>query len=181
MTKEAIILSLILIVAISLSGFFFWQSMAEKDQQDLALQVKQKIVLVKNQIIHDFKEQPASVLGGSLCKDSDAKNYFSKGTTNYRGKNYTDCCYESNPKFLAEYYCQGGAMLTEWKYCEFGCQDGVCNTANSAGNNLSDFCVPEWQCKEWSDCKDNLRSRACSDVNNCGSLRTQLTETEPCF
>jgi hypothetical protein len=30
-------------------------------------------------------------------------------------------------------------------------------------------CTPDWQCADWEECKDNLRTRSCSDVNNCNS------------
>jgi hypothetical protein len=30
-------------------------------------------------------------------------------------------------------------------------------------------CIPDWQCAYWEECKDNLRTRSCSDVNNCNS------------
>jgi hypothetical protein len=39
------------------------------------------------------------------------------------------------------------------------------NTTNTTKGN----CTTDWQCADWEECKDNLRRRYCTDVNNCNS------------
>ncbi|MEE9525533.1 MAG: hypothetical protein V3V78_02900 [Candidatus Woesearchaeota archaeon] len=41
-------------------------------------------------------------------------------------------------------------------------------------------CVPSWQCGEWSACVNDMRTRICSDMNNCGVEDDKSAESEVC-
>lgn len=64
----------------------------------------------------------------TACSDTDnGKDYFTKGYLSYAGNTLADSC--SNNDYLAEYYCttpSAGGYATEYKKCNFGCQDGAC-------------------------------------------------------
>ena len=50
--------------------------------------------------------------------------------------------------------------------------------SNSGGGSGS--CLENWQCNEWSECTNNLQTRSCSDINNCGTIFNKQSETELC-
>lgn len=41
-------------------------------------------------------------------------------------------------------------------------------------------CREEWVCKDWSSCKDGLKTRTCNDKNNCGTDLYKPFESMPC-
>ena len=41
-------------------------------------------------------------------------------------------------------------------------------------------CVEKWVCSEWSECKDGVKTRTCTDVNNCGTAENKPIESETC-
>jgi len=45
---------------------------------------------------------------------------------------------------------------------------------------LADVCVPSWDCNEWSECMDNLQSRQCNDLNQCGTAAGKPEEEKTC-
>jgi hypothetical protein len=41
-------------------------------------------------------------------------------------------------------------------------------------------CTESWSCSEWSDCVDNMQTRACTDSNNCGTTVNKPAESQSC-
>ncbi|UCD04514.1 MAG: hypothetical protein JSW73_02685 [Candidatus Woesearchaeota archaeon] len=41
-------------------------------------------------------------------------------------------------------------------------------------------CEEQWVCKAWSSCKDGLKTRTCTDKNECGTELYKPFESEPC-
>lgn len=48
------------------------------------------------------------------------------------------------------------------------------------GGSGSGSCLENWQCNEWSGCINNLQTRICSDINNCGTIFNKPPEAELC-
>ncbi|MEK6861274.1 MAG: S8 family serine peptidase [Nanoarchaeota archaeon] len=42
------------------------------------------------------------------------------------------------------------------------------------------ICTPEWSCDEWSECTDNIQTRNCIDLNNCGTFENKPSEERFC-
>jgi hypothetical protein len=63
----------------------------------------------------------------------------------------------------------------------YACGDGIDNDGdgyvdtsdpgctNSRDNDESNVCVENWQCGQWDACNAGVRTRRCSDVNNCNT------------
>ena len=49
----------------------------------------------------------------------------------------------------------------------------------SAGSG-SGSCLEKWSCAEWSNCVNNLQTRACSDINKCATMFNKPKEAELC-
>jgi uncharacterized repeat protein (TIGR01451 family) len=41
-------------------------------------------------------------------------------------------------------------------------------------------CTPNWQCTEWSECIDDVQTRTCTDLNNCGTEEGKPAESQAC-
>ena len=41
-------------------------------------------------------------------------------------------------------------------------------------------CQERWVCTEWSECKDGIQTRTCTDENNCGTDLNKPLESQPC-
>jgi len=48
------------------------------------------------------------------------------------------------------------------------------------GNGDGSICTPLWSCINWSDCIDNIKTRTCTDLNNCGSNVGKPVESQSC-
>ncbi|MEK6876691.1 MAG: CARDB domain-containing protein, partial [Nanoarchaeota archaeon] len=48
----------------------------------------------------------------------------------------------------------------------------------SSGSSGS--CLESWHCNEWSECINNLQTRICSDINNCGTMISKPSEAKLC-
>ena len=44
----------------------------------------------------------------------------------------------------------------------------------------SGSCLENWQCSEWSGCINNLQTRICNDIDNCGTIFNKPSEAELC-
>lgn len=44
----------------------------------------------------------------------------------------------------------------------------------------SGSCTERWLCTDWSSCSDGLQTRACEDVNTCGTEQNKPLESQPC-
>jgi len=52
--------------------------------------------------------------------------------------------------------------------------------SSSSGGGGSGSCLENWQCEEWSGCINNLQTRICNDINNCGTIFNKPSEAELC-
>ncbi len=41
--------------------------------------------------------------------------------------------------------------------------------------NLEKKCVENWDCSQWSDCKNNLQTRNCTELNGCENITIPIT------
>lgn len=41
-------------------------------------------------------------------------------------------------------------------------------------------CVENWQCTEWTSCVNKITTRACNDLNNCGTTSNKPSESKAC-
>lgn len=61
----------------------------------------------------------------NVCTDSDFKDYTKKGSVTYKGVITFDSCKDATT--LYEQICTSvGVASQEEKYCQYGCQDGIC-------------------------------------------------------
>jgi len=42
-------------------------------------------------------------------------------------------------------------------------------------------CTPNWQCSDWSTCKNNQQTKTCTDANNCGVLTDRPALSQSCI
>ena len=52
--------------------------------------------------------------------------------------------------------------------------------AAAATPGTTSTCIPDWGCTEWSDCVDDVRTRICTDSNNCGVADGKPDESKRC-
>jgi len=57
---------------------------------------------------------------------------------------------------------------------------GAGSGSSGGGGGGSGSCLENWQCNEWSECANNLQTRICNDINNCGTIFNKPSETELC-
>ena len=90
--------------------------------------------------------------------------------------------------------CKPNWKCTAWSPCTFGnftfrrCIDyDGCDPKNYEHYMFENCtyirdinCTENWDCNAWSTCKDNLHTRLCLDLKNCGTNRTKPLETENC-
>ena len=68
--------------------------------------------------------------------------------------------------------------------------DGICDISQNenCSNEIGDcgicspsVCVPNWNCSVWSSCSNNLKTRSCSDLNNCNNLTGKPATSQSCY
>jgi len=59
---------------------------------------------------------------------------------------------------------------------------GVVTTTTVAEETTTtvEKCQEEWTCTDWSECKDGIQTRTCTDENNCGTDLYRPFESQPC-
>ena len=50
----------------------------------------------------------------------------------------------------------------------------------TAGGRRNIQCIEEWICADWGACINGIRTRSCSDTNNCGTTNNKSNEEESC-
>jgi len=45
---------------------------------------------------------------------------------------------------------------------------------------ISEQCIEEWDCTNWTDCEEGLQTRDCTDLTDCGTERNKPDETQEC-
>jgi hypothetical protein len=101
------------------------------------------VMLTKGDVLVAGESPPVTPSGGN-CTDTDANNYFVKGTVTINSTyNYVDECVRDSgfpcSTEVVEYYCSGGEMTAEAKDCKdygsgYECVDGACVAYESAPN-----------------------------------------------
>ncbi|MBW3003658.1 hypothetical protein KY337_03780, partial [Candidatus Woesearchaeota archaeon] len=79
-----------------------------------------------------------------------------------------------------EVLCNGSSLA----YAEIQLQDTVTITAVAAApaGGGGGRCNEDWQCTDWSEClPSGIQTRACSDLNNCGTITEKPEETRSCI
>tara|TARA_Y100000034_G_scaffold136850_1_gene216373 strand:- start:1853 stop:6388 length:4536 start_codon:yes stop_codon:yes gene_type:complete len=64
-------------------------------------------------------------------------------------------------------------LVREYKHpCEEGCVNGACGGG----------CIENWDCELWGECDliTRVQTRACTDLNNCGTENNKPSETQDC-
>jgi len=63
------------------------------------------------------------------------------------------------------------------------CGNSICESGENYQSCSQDCvapCTPSWTCSGWSECSNGVRSRSCSDINNCGFNQGRPPETSSC-
>ncbi len=47
--------------------------------------------------------------------------------------------------------------------------------------NISEECIEDWSCTNWSSCTNNQQTRTCTDSNLCGTTENKPVESQSCF
>jgi len=45
---------------------------------------------------------------------------------------------------------------------------------------ISEACVEDWECTEWSNCTEGIQVRICEDLNDCGTEKDKPDESQEC-
>ncbi len=51
---------------------------------------------------------------------------------------------------------------------------------NQTGQSVQSGCQEDWVCTDWSECRNNIRTRECVDKNACGTAKNIPIEVEGC-
>lgn len=46
---------------------------------------------------------------------------------------------------------------------------------------ISESCIPDWECDDWTDYDNNCGSRTCADLNNCENISSKPLEYQKCL
>lgn len=92
--------------------------------------------------------------------------------------------------------CTENWVCSNWSECYDGFQYRNCVDANNCGTledkpntdkscqtvgkENEEGCIPNWECKKWSECTGGTRTRECEDVNRCETPENRPPEEEPC-
>jgi hypothetical protein len=52
--------------------------------------------------------------------------------------------------------------------------------SGGGSNSRNKSCVENWQCTEWSECKDGIQTRECIDMNDCRTTKIKPVEDRTC-
>jgi len=123
-----------------------------------------------NVMNHIFVDKKVDMI--DICpehKSRDHKIAWVKFTTNESLEaEETYCCYDNTGTFCiskAECDDKGG---------EIG--DSCTSPLDCGGNG----CTPDWSCSDWSNCIDGMKTRTCTDLNDCGTEDGKPSERDSC-
>ncbi len=100
------------------------------------------------------------------CTDADGDSYGSSGLYQC-SKSQLDC----NDSTVSAY---PGATET----CDS--VDNNCDGSTDEGGVCTASCTESWGCGAWSACEDKKQTRACTDVNRCGTTLTKPAVEQSC-
>ncbi|RLG12597.1 hypothetical protein DRN73_01930 [Candidatus Pacearchaeota archaeon] len=108
---------------------------------------------------------------GVTNSDGYVNPYLIFNTTNYGAYNFTISTNESKDIFL----------LTDTPVSleAAGTPPGG-DSESPGGGGGGSTCIENWSCSNWSICINNLQSRTCNDLNNCGTIKNKPNETQNC-
>ncbi|MDO8467854.1 MAG: hypothetical protein Q7S56_02820 [Nanoarchaeota archaeon] len=113
----------------------------------------------------------ASVLVHNKGETETCSNECSSGATQ------TTCLTDSN---LGTRTCGNfdSDTCTEWgSWSSNSCSAGnVCSNAQC----VQSTCTENWNCNSWGSCVNGIQTRACNDLNSCGTSNNKPLETKQC-
>ncbi|MEM7825099.1 MAG: hypothetical protein QXO27_03960, partial [Candidatus Aenigmatarchaeota archaeon] len=88
-------------------------------------------------------------------------------------------------------------QCTDWSECSNGVKTRSCidiNNCNTSFNKPVESqnctveppietprgCVENWQCTDWSECSNGVKTRSCIDINNCNTSFNKPVESQNC-
>jgi len=96
-------------------------------------------------------------------------------TTEICGNNIDEDC---NGSDLACPACSQGQIVSRCTCGSTVYSTGYC--CNNVWSSSACVCTPSWQCTTWSACLNNIQTRTCTDVNNCGVSTDKPAELQSC-
>ena len=58
--------------------------------------------------------------------------------------------------------------------------DGTVTTTTIVETTTVEICQEKWTCMAWSECKNGIQTRTCTEENNCGTDLYKPFESQPC-
>jgi hypothetical protein len=96
------------------------------------------------------------------------------------GENESQCYNETSlrTRICGEYDDDSCLDWSEWNYtcCR---EDAICD--NQSLRCISDGCSESWNCGNWGECINGVRSRVCVDENNCGTTYNLPEQGQDCY
>jgi len=121
--------------------------------------------------------------------DSGATNITMNTTDN---KTFFNSSNLNNGNYLVRFYCNDSEghtnytesinfiILSETPPSGGGGGGAITPTPQPQINETNKTCEPLWECTNWSECKNNKKTRTCVDKNNCGFYEERPAESEFC-
>jgi len=76
--------------------------------------------------------------------------------------------------------CYETEHIDNTKICEGISSPGTGDVTNAYCCMPNIMCNENWQCTGWSSCNNNIQTRTCTDLNNCGTLENKPEESQSC-
>jgi PGF-pre-PGF domain-containing protein len=122
----------------------------------------------------------------NVVNDGGASNVNYFNTTNSSGPNIVNGTYIGGNVWA---YPNGTGFSQLASTCTDANSDGFCDTAYAPDSFNYDYlpliggastCVESWTCTAWSVCVSSVQTRACSDLNACGTVLSMPAESQSC-
>lgn len=125
-------------------------------------------------------------VNASCCQFKDPKNtYFElgnwdkatyfcskmSGVTGYSSSYSQESCSDIS---IPAGYCDG------WTECNTNIPSPVIISGGGSSSNIK-TCIESWKCNDYGSCIDNVKSRSCYDIYNCGTSLNKPIEKESCI
>jgi hypothetical protein len=102
---------------------------------------------------------------------------------NFTGQNctgsWTDITGQATQDTALHYF-----EVTITSFSGFSLSETAAQEQAGGGNNniiLPAACQETWNCTEWTDCHDNIRTRRCEDTNSCGTTAKRPQTQKTCY
>jgi hypothetical protein len=131
----------------------------------------EKLCLLGNVTYLDLTATPlsdgSSCTQNEQCSSNHCVHNVCRATDPYDGDGYCDA--GENCANSIDCPCSSGQI----------CDAGACTTP-SGPLIVTTLCEENWTCSEWSDCLNEIQTRICTDLNDCGTNNSKPTETQDC-